>query len=567
MSGCTDIGGNIINNLYLKNDGEVLGFYTLYSISGVTGPNYLPSDVTPIPIGESCCDNFGYIYDSEKAKCVWRNSGTTDYIKLILNPKLDGGEVYEVKENETCILEVEFDYLLEFDVDKMFNTLTPDKYLDVFNGLELIATIEKVEMKEILPNVVYESQYGINTVYSDDILKITDFGDYLSGNTETGIRLVGSSSNITLVENGFLNSLGDKCKVISGSTFNSCWLKHSFKVTDPETLTAIANEKIKLGIEIRGVDFDFSLLIDKIVMRKTCELLEKTEKKIVKCPGFELERVIDNRKSWLYNDTIELREYGLVQRETNYLSLDSRLLVNTKEIDLQVDPSLAIESNLLSYIQNNEICFLSGDTTYGVDFQELLTTELSSITSTDEFTTVIRSELIDVKNRQTIQSYPTLRLLYDKYMNPSEFGCSNSGKFNYNDLIRYSKSLGIYWSDLIEQLIPATTIWGSSYVYRNNAFDDNKFRYKPYTLFTCNKPTNLTVIASATTGIEVIETNLSDNTITTSNCITTKTNSSCDSIYVNYIDSSPEFRGVVIGTGPSWDNKQSDGTHIILKSN
>lgn len=561
MNSCKDIGGNEINNLILKDDGTVLGFYTLDSVSGVTGPNYTTE--TGIPIGKRCCEGFGYTFDSEKAKCIWRKPGNSDYIKLILNPKIDDGEIYEVRENETCGLEVEFDYLLEFDAYDIFNSLSSDEYLNLFNGLEVTATIEKVEMKEILPNIVYESPYGLNTIYSDTMLNITEFVDYISGNTQTGIRLTGSSSYIALVKNAFLVNLGDNCKAMSASTFNSCWLKHKFIVSNSEILESIANQKIKLGIEIRGIEVDFSLLIDKIVMRKTCELVERTDKRILKCPGFELERVIDNRKSWCFSGTTDLREYDLEQRETNYLAPDSRLLINTKELDLQVDPSLAIESNLLSYIENNEACILSADTTYGVDFQDLLSTELSSITSTDEFTNVLRTELIDVKNRQTIQSYPTLRLLYDKYMNPSDFGCSNSGKFNYNELIRYSKSLGIYWSDLIEQLIPATTIWGSSYVYRNNTFDENKFRYKPYTLFTCNEPTIYNTIASATTGIEVIETILSDNIGNKSDCVVTTTNNSCSSLYIVDINSSPEFRGIVMVTGTNPINN-NDGSYVVV---
>jgi hypothetical protein len=37
----------------------------------------------------------------------------------------------------------------------------------------------------------------------------------------------------------------------------------------------------------------------------------------------------------------------------------------------------------------------------------------------------------------------------------------------------------------VEQVIPATTIWGSVKVYGNTIFDQQKFQYKKGTLFTC----------------------------------------------------------------------------------
>ena len=273
-------------------------------------------------------------------------------------------------------------------------------------------------------------------------------------------------------------------------------------------------------------------------MNRVFEHLDRTDKTILKCPGFNLERIIDNRKSWAYTATTEERKYDLQLRETNYTAPDDKLILNTKELDLEVDPALAIEENVLSYIKSSGDCFLSGET---IDLGNLLTTSVVDITSTDEFTRILKSELIDVKNRQTIQSYPTLRYLYDKYMNSSDYGCPNSGKFKYDDLIKYSKSLGTYWVDIIEQLIPATTIWGSSYVYRNNIFDDNKFRYKEYTLLTCDDPIkdgHGPAIASETSGNVIVEyyevTNMGISFIY-----------KCDTLYISGINSSSEFIGTV----------------------
>ena len=46
--------------------------------------------------------------------------------------------------------------------------------------------------------------------------------------------------------------------------------------------------------------------------------------------------------------------------------------------------------------------------------------------------------------------------------------------------------IGDYWLDLVEQLVPATTIWegcdNSGKIYRNTIFDQNKYPYRKYSL-------------------------------------------------------------------------------------
>ena len=566
MINCTNINLLNINNVIEKDDGTVFGFFDQTgSISADTGYN---TTINPgAPVSSGCCTTLGrgYTYDTDSCKCLWKPSGNTDYLKLILNPKLDGGEVFEVNSGDTCVLNVELDFLLEFDAYEMMLAVnaTDLTYLDVFNDLDISATVEKVEMKPVIEGVIYDSPFANIEVDRSNIITIGDLGDYVSGNTNTGIRLVGD--NIEWVTKALKTALSGACSGVSASTFDSCWINHKFTVSDPQILEDIANKKIKLGLEINGVeDVPFSVLVDKLVMKKSCEHVERTDKKIVKCPGFDLQRVIDNRKSWETSAPTDLREYDLELRETNYLASNSDLLINTKELDLQVDPSLAIEANVLSYIENNEDCILSGDP---VDFASLLTTELSSITSTDEFNQVIQSELIDVKNRQTIQSYPTLRFLYDKYMDPTTYGCPASGGFKYDDLIKYSKSLGTYWVDIIEQLIPATTIWGSSYVYRNNVFDDNKFKYKQYTLLTCIEPTCFDIVGSATTGVEVIVTDVSKSIIEENEgCDIVESSDRCNSLYILGINSSPEFRGevTVTSTRPERVINNNCGDYLVI---
>jgi hypothetical protein len=122
-----------------------------------------------------------------------------------------------------------------------------------------------------------------------------------------------------------------------------------------------------------------------------------------------------------------------------------------------------------------------------IDLGVKLSKDISELNTLQEFNTLLYSELIDVKNRQSISAYPTLRLIYERYL--TNDNCTNqSNGFNYDSMDLLTQSIGTYWVDLIEQFIPATTIWGSTYVYRNTIFDTPKYAYKSNTLWLCDDP-------------------------------------------------------------------------------
>ena len=121
-----------------------------------------------------------------------------------------------------------------------------------------------------------------------------------------------------------------------------------------------------------------------------------------------------------------------------------------------------------------------------IDLDDVLTTELSAIDTVKEFAATLSSELIDVKNRKTLSGYPTLRMLYDRYNTRSEEFCDNtSSKYDYFDMDKFGQTVGDYWIDLIEQVVPATTIWGSTYTYKNTVFDQQKFDYRNSNMYFC----------------------------------------------------------------------------------
>jgi hypothetical protein len=150
-----------------------------------------------------------------------------------------------------------------------------------------------------------------------------------------------------------------------------------------------------------------------------------------------------------------------------------------------------------------------------VDLEDKLTTNLDTVDDVEEFANVIGSELIDVRNRQSIRSYGTLRMLYDRYnVNSLDFSANQSSQYDYFDMDNFGKSVGGYWVDLIEQVVPATTIWESTYTYRNTVFDTQKYKYRKNNIYFSNPSQDYPFSAISTTNgatgysVDVIVTNV-----------------------------------------------------------
>lgn len=127
------------------------------------------------------------------------------------------------------------------------------------------------------------------------------------------------------------------------------------------------------------------------------------------------------------------------------------------------------------------------DSDNGVDFNDLLTQPLSDVKTVEDFEYYLSSELIDVKSRKTLSGYPTLRALYDRYTNSTDYCPTTSSAFDYTQIDKFASLIDSYWVDIVEQVIPATTIWGSVKIYGNTIFDQQKFQYKKGSLFTCTE--------------------------------------------------------------------------------
>jgi hypothetical protein len=192
--------------------------------------------------------------------------------------------------------------------------------------------------------------------------------DYISGNSpNSGIIISGDSGvlppyNSTLPSDEECNGLRDEfvsrlyieqylpvygepsttkendelLSLLSG-WFNSSWLTHEMVITGSTIINQIRNKKIKISFKIKETCFDFSILVDKVKMTKSCKTIDNESIQINESPSFELERIPDNKKSWVSNTTLTERDFDLSFRGTEYKIKDNRLAINTKEVDLRLD--------------------------------------------------------------------------------------------------------------------------------------------------------------------------------------------------------------------------------------
>ena len=354
-------------------------------------------------------------------------------------------------------------------------------------------------------------------------------------------------SNQTNGQTTFINSLAP-------TILSSGWSHYTTLIDDVDVINMIANKKIKLSLNVNSNCGNFCVLIDSISLTKQCVDVDSTSLFVSQSPGFNLTRVIDNKKSWLNNASLVNREFDIKHvngfnaiRQTDYDVLDERLVINTKEIDLDMNIASAVEYDVWCYLSDNpclltgvtycDPCVACGDKNFqddecfvfqdldvydfmdnasnntqlfsqsyccgdnNIDFTSLITTDLSTIKTIDNFQNLMVSELINVKNRQTISGYPTLKALYERYLNSLKYCGTKSSAFDYYTMDQFASLIGDYWVDIIEQVIPATTIWGSVKIYTNTIFDQQKFKYKQYSSLFGGNPFQCLDVLSPINGV------------------------------------------------------------------
>ncbi len=202
--------------------------------------------------------------------------------------------------------------------------------------------------------------------------------------------------------------------------------------------------------------------------------------------GFKLRKTIDNNKSWLESDN-RLRVSTQGDYNAYYFVEDEKLVLNVKNVDLFLNPSQGLvydvwrQSVLYNYPIPETGLTINYPVPGGVD-STFVNPEPKKKTFF-EFSQTFWENMINVRNRQYISDgktggYPTLQSLWWKYIEQEQTINIPNNRYTYQKLIDYINGIDPFWMKLVEQMIPATTIWNTGTRMENSILQKQKFVYR-----------------------------------------------------------------------------------------
>jgi hypothetical protein len=269
-----------------------------------------------------------------------------------------------------------------------------DTFLEILENLDVCMTLEIFDSVSNTHTTVYEEQLfnvGAGNLYQHLVNTSGQTGFFISALTQTQLANSGQDCKILgtqwvtdlIPQSGAQTPLElQALQALFKDSFESNWLNFETRIDDPNIINQLINKKIKISLKVKDCCVDFGILVDRIVMDKKCTSIDSTALQISKCPGFDLVRVCDNKKSWLTNEDPKHREFDLKHRDTQYDINNYKLALNSKEVDLDINPANAIEQDVFCYIQDNPClldCSTGGTTSItfdtDLDFVEILSAE------------------------------------------------------------------------------------------------------------------------------------------------------------------------------------------------
>jgi len=202
--------------------------------------------------------------------------------------------------------------------------------------------------------------------------------------------------------------------------------------------------------------------------------------------GYNITKVIDNKKSWTLND-VGLRKNLQDLAATNYILEDDRLSLNVKNMEVYLNMGQGITYDIWNM-----------SATYGYPIPNSgFTSPYPSPGNIDwtyidpkpnqktffEFAQNFYNNFINVRNRQYISDgktggYPTLQSIFWNYINSNQTLNIPNNQFTYQKMIDFTLSLGDYWVRLVEQFVPATTLWNTGQKMDNSIFHRQKYVWR-----------------------------------------------------------------------------------------
>lgn len=182
--------------------------------------------------------------------------------------------------------------------------------------------------------------------------------------------------------------------------------------------------------------------------------------------GFRLFKTIDNVKSWVESKSGRYNINDDLLRSTYYYEEDSRLTINSKELEVYLSLDRIMDYSVYNYFAKNNINI---DTNLFSGYTR--TIEPNKITF-NQYVRQVLSEYIQVENRKTIKTYPTLTKIYFDFLKLS------NNYVSYDKGLDFLNKFDTHWVKLVQQFTPSTTIINSGKKIRNSIHNDNKFVYK-----------------------------------------------------------------------------------------
>jgi hypothetical protein len=200
--------------------------------------------------------------------------------------------------------------------------------------------------------------------------------------------------------------------------------------------------------------------------------------------GYKLKFVIDNKKSWQPPILRISRNPGY---EAFYVAADEQLVLNAKNVDLFINPSQGILYNVWEMSKNNNYPIPNSGMTptypsFG-NFDWTFINPQPNKKTFFEFAQTFVNNTINVRDRWystdgKTSGYPDLlNIFYNYLLSDQNIGIPNDN-FTYQKLIEYVQGIGPYWIRLVQQMIPATTIWNTGVKLENSPLQRQKFVYR-----------------------------------------------------------------------------------------
>jgi len=202
--------------------------------------------------------------------------------------------------------------------------------------------------------------------------------------------------------------------------------------------------------------------------------------------GFKLQKIVDNNKSWLSDDD-KIRTSTQADYNAYYFVDNEKLVLNVKNIDLFLNPAQGLVYDVWDQSRKYDYPIPESGLTIGypvpggVDWTYIDPKPKKK--TFFEFSQTFWQNMINARNRQYISDgktggYPTLQSIWWKYIESEQTVGLPNNKYTYQKLIDYVTGIGPYWTKLVEQLIPATTIWNTGVRLENSVLHKQKFVYR-----------------------------------------------------------------------------------------